>query len=100
MDWRTWVRQPLQSQPKVRIARFPILSELISGSEDWLSSRSIPGLAEILLLGSMLKFGEIGVLALAGFTAKSIKVKEPEHPSKVSRFLFIIIFQQTSRILV
>ncbi|MEG5137095.1 MULTISPECIES: hypothetical protein [unclassified Microcoleus] len=36
---------------------------------------------------------EIGVLALAGFTAKSIKATEPEQPSKVSRFLLTITLQ-------
>lgn len=78
-------------------ARFPILSELISGSEDWVSSWFMSGLADISPLRSMLKFGlklgEVGALALAGFTAKSIKLKEPEHPSTVSRFLFTIAFQ-------
>ncbi|MEG5059331.1 hypothetical protein QUB74_15005 [Microcoleus sp. A2-C2] len=41
----------------------------------------------------MLRFWEIGVLALAGFTAKSIKATEPEQPSKVSRFLLTITLQ-------
>ena len=74
------------------VARFPILSELISGREDWLSSGLVPGLTAISLLGSMVGFGEIRVLALAGFTANSIKATEPEQPSKVSRFLFTITF--------
>ena len=58
------------------------------------------GLAEISPLRSMLGFGEILVLALAGFTAKSVKAKEPEQPSKVSRFLFTITFQERTKTLV
>jgi hypothetical protein len=51
------------------------------------------GLTWISSLGSMLLFGEIGRLGLAGFTAKSIKAKELEQLSKATRFLFAINFQ-------